>query len=453
VDYFRYVRGELCCEQVPARVLAERFGTPLYVYSARTLREHVQSFRRAFAALKPLICFSVKACQNIHILRYLRELGCGFDVVSGGELYRALRAGADPAAIVFAGAGKSERELREALAAGIGLFNVESEHELEQLCRLAGDCEAPVRAALRINPNVAVSAHAYTVTGKSRTKFGVDWRQAVGIFQRHRPTGRVALCGIHLHLGSPVADIRAYERAIRRALSIMERLRRQGFKLDTLDIGGGYAGSYGDAPVPEPQDYGASITPLLIGRGLRIILEPGRAIAANAGILLTRVLHTKECAGRRFVVVDASMNELIRPALYGAYHFIWPVRAGGQVPQGRGPEQPHAGLWCCDVVGPVCESGDFLAQKRWLPPTASGDLLAVFSAGAYAMSMASQYNSRPRAAEVLVEGCAVWQIRRRETYADLVAPERVRLRPSAMVRVRRRRGRPAESRDGRAAGK
>jgi len=453
VDYFRYVRGELCCEQVPARTLAERFGTPLYVYSARTLREHVQGFRRAFAALKPLICFSVKACQNVHILRYLNELGCGFDVVSGGELYRALEAGADPATIVFAGVGKSEQELREALAATVRLINVESEHELRQLCRLASGRKTPVRAALRINPNVAVSTHAYTATGMARTKFGVDWKQAAGIFHRCRQVGQVVPCGIHLHLGSPVANTRAYEQAIRRALMLVQRLRRRGFELDTLDIGGGYAASYGDAPVPEPEDYAARIVPLLAGRGLRIVLEPGRAIAANAGILLTRVLHVKESAGRRFVVVDASMNELIRPALYGAYHFIWPARAGRQVPQGRGPKQPYNGLWCCDVVGPVCESGDFLAQRRELPPAASGELLAVFSAGAYAMSMASQYNSRPRAAEVLVEGRMARLIRRRETYADLVSPERVRPRQSATVRVRRRWGRPAGVPDGRADGK
>lgn len=423
MDHFEYRDGALACEDIPAPELAARFGTPVYVYSRRTFVDHFERLRDAFAAVDPLICFSVKCCQNIHICRLLRECGSGFDVVSGGELYRALRAGADPAQIVFAGVGKTERELHEALDAQIGLFNIESESELEQLIEVCRARGTTVDAALRVNPDVDPHTHEYTTTGRKENKFGVDLERASDVFRRFGHSEPVRLCGIHLHIGSPVHELSAYEHSLERGLELIDQLRSAGFELDTIDVGGGYGAHYHDAEAPTAADYARVMVPLLEGRGLRVIVEPGRTIAANAGIILTRVLHVKQSGRRRFVIVDASMNELLRPALYGAYHFVWLVAAGEFVPQSRAADQPFDDLTSCDVVGPLCESSDFLARERALPPVQSGDLLAVFSAGAYAMTMASQYNSRPRAAEVLVDGRDARLIRRRETYADLVAPE------------------------------
>jgi diaminopimelate decarboxylase len=423
MDCFEYRNSELWCEELPATELAARFGTPVYVYSRRTFVEHFERMRQAFAELDPLICYSIKCCQNVHICRMLRQLGSGFDVVSGGELYRALRAGADPATIVFAGVGKSAREIDEAFDAGIGLFNIESESELEQLIEQARRRGVVARAALRVNPDVDPQTHQYTTTGKKETKFGVDLERAADVFRQYGRAKSVRLCGIHLHIGSPVLDVSAYVRSLERGLELVDQLQRDGFAIDTIDIGGGYGAHYHDEEAPTAAQYADAIVPLLRGRGLRVILEPGRSIAANAGVILTRVLHVKRSGDRRFLIVDASMNELLRPALYGAYHFVWPARAAAFTPQSRGPDQPFEGLQRCDVVGPLCESGDFLAQDRNLPPVSRGDLLAIFSAGAYAMTMSSQYNSRPRAAEVLVDGPQARLIRRRETYADLTAPE------------------------------
>ncbi|MBU0640780.1 MAG: diaminopimelate decarboxylase [Planctomycetes bacterium] len=423
MDYFEYHDGKLRCEETAADELAARYGTPLYVYSQQTFTDHFQRMRAAFAELNPLFCFSIKSCQNVHICRVLHSLGSGFDVVSGGELYRALRAGADPAKIVFAGVGKTDRELREAFEARIGLFNIESESELEVFVEMARARQAPVDAALRVNPDVDPRTHKYTTTGKKETKFGVDLEQAAGIFRRHADCRPVRLRGIHLHIGSPVHELEPYRTSIERGVELLEQLRRDGFEVDTIDVGGGYGAHYRGGDAPTAADYAGVIVPLLRGRGLRVILEPGRSIAANAGIILTRVLHVKQSGRKRFVIVDAAMTELLRPALYGAYHFVWPVVAGECVPPTRVPEQPFDGLVECDVVGPVCESSDFLAQARPLPTLRRGDLLAVFGAGAYAMTMASQYNSRLRAAEVLVHGAATRLIRRRETYADLLAPE------------------------------
>lgn len=423
MDHFNYRDGRLFCEDVPVELLAQRFGSPLYIYSATTLREHYQRVRDAFAAIKPLICFSIKSCQNLHICRLLSELGSGFDVVSGGELHRALLAGADPAGIVFAGVGKTDDEIRQALAAGVGLLNVESESELENLCRLAQTAGVAPRAALRVNPDVDPKTHVYTTTGKKETKFGVDLDRAVNVFRTFGRRPEVQLSGIHLHIGSPVNDPEVYAVSVRRAVELIERLREDGFTIDTLDVGGGFGAFYQGGEAPPASAYAAAIVPLLADRELRVILEPGRCIAGNAGILVGQVLHVKSSGARQFVILDASMNELIRPALYGAYHFIWPVRAGAYVPATRAEQQPFEDLVTCDVVGPVCESGDFLGKERRMPFVDRGDLLAVFTAGAYAMTMASQYNSRPRAAEVLVDGTASRLIRRRETVRDLVAPE------------------------------
>lgn len=423
MDDFVYRSGALHCEALPAAELAARFGTPLYVYSQRTFIEHYARLQAAFAALDPLVCFSVKCCQNLHILELLHRQGSGFDVVSGGELYRALRAGADPQKIVFAGVGKTEREIREALAAGIGVLNCESETELAQLADLARHAGTRPRVALRVNPDVDPRTHVYTTTGKKETKFGVDFERALEVFRKFGHCKELQLSALHMHIGSPVNDVAPYEHAVRRGLDLVEAIRAAGFHVDTLDLGGGFGAHYAGSEAPPAAAYARTIVPLLQGRGLKIILEPGRSIAANAGIILTRVLHVKQSGAKRFVIVDAAMTELVRPALYGAYHFIWPVAAAGFEPPTRAQEQPLAGLERCDVVGPVCESGDFLGKDRPLPRVASGDLLAVFSAGAYAMTMSSQYNSRPRAAEVLVAGDTARVIRRRETYEDLVRLE------------------------------
>ncbi|MGE0479656.1 MAG: diaminopimelate decarboxylase [Phycisphaerae bacterium] len=425
MDRFEYRDGELWCEDVRVREAADRFGTPLYLYSQDTLLTHYDRFRAAFAALDPLICFSVKCCQNTHICRLLAERGSGFDVVSGGELFRALRAGADPQKIVYAGVGKTEPEIREALAADIGWFNIESESELEQMATIAAAAGRSPRVALRVNPDVDAQTHAYTTTGKKETKFGVDIDAAGAVFQRWGRSKHVRLTGLHLHIGSPVNHVSAYEASMQRAIEFIDARRGEGLAIDTLDIGGGYGAHYAGSEAPSAAAYAAAIVPLLEGRQLRVILEPGRSIAGNAGLLVTRVLHVKQSGAKRFVIADAAMTELIRPALYGAYHFVWPVAAGARVPATRAAEQPFDGLEKCDLVGPVCESGDFLARDRALPPVKRGDLLAIFTSGAYAMTMASQYNSRPRAPEVLVSNGQTRLIRRRETYADLVAAEQV----------------------------
>ncbi|MFO0840521.1 MAG: diaminopimelate decarboxylase [Phycisphaerae bacterium] len=425
MDEFTYHDGRLRCERVDARELAQRYETPLYAYSHATLCGHFDRLRSAFAALDALICFSVKSCPNTHLCRLLAERGAGFDVVSGGELHRVFSVGADATKIVFAGVGKSDRELREALAAGAGWLNAESESELECLTALARQAGARPRVALRVNPDVDARTHEYTTTGRKETKFGIDYDRAVDVFERFGRDESIRLTGVHLHIGSPVNEVSAYVRAIRRVLALIDELRTRGHVIETIDIGGGFGAHYAGGEGLPAADYAGAIVPLLAGRGLKVIVEPGRAIAANAGILLTRVVHVKTSGARRFVIVDTAMNDLIRPALYGAYHFIWPVDAGERVPATRGAEQPFDDLVLCDVVGPVCESGDFLARDRRLPPVQRGDLLAVFSVGAYGMSMSSQYNSRPRAAEVLVEGDQARLIRRRETYSDLLIAEQV----------------------------
>jgi len=423
MDLFAYENGQLRCEGQAVAELAAQFGTPLYVYSAGTLRMHYRKVQQAFAELNPLICYSVKCCANTHILKLLQGEGSGFDVVSGGELFRAQRAGARGELIVFAGVGKSEREIEEALRAGVGLLNVESESELDVLSQVARRVGRPAHAAIRVIPEVDAQTHEYTTTGTKLTKFGVPLDRAGALYRKFAQSPDVRLRGLHLHIGSPVFDPQAYVTAIQRALALMDELRTAGCTADTLDIGGGYAAHYAGSEAPSAETYARAIVPLLKGRGLRVILEPGRSIAANAGILIARVQHVKDTGRRRFVIVDASMTDLIRPALYDAYHFIWPVAAGQRIPRDWAEQQPFDGLEPCDVVGPVCESGDFLAKQRALPPLQRGDLLAVHTCGAYGSTMASQYNSRPRAAEVLVDGTQTRLIRRRETYADLVAAE------------------------------
>jgi diaminopimelate decarboxylase len=424
MDEFRYTDGHLYCEQVKVEDIAAGVGTPAYIYSAGTVLSHYRRMAAAFGELKPTICFSIKSCQNLHICSMLAAQGCGFDVVSGGELYRALHVGADPSQIVYAGVGKTDREVGEAIEAGIGLFNIESEAELQNLANVAGGRSARVSAALRINPDVDPKTHAFTSTGKKETKFGVDLGKARELFKAWNGNRSVHLRAAHLHIGSPVYTIEPYVEAITKVLRLIHSLREEGVVIDALDIGGGFGADYGNRKSPSAEEYAGAIVPLLANENLKIYIEPGRSLIGTAGILLARVLYIKQTPSRRFVIVDAGMNDLIRPCLYGAYHFIWPARVGKEfVPGSRAEKLDMPGLAEVDVVGPVCESTDFLAQGRFLPPMNRDDLLAVFTAGAYGMVMSSQYNGRPRAAEVLVEGDRWRVIRRRETYEDLVRAE------------------------------
>lgn len=424
MDHFQYSGGELHCEQVPIARIAGEVGTPAYVYSTATLLHHYDAVARAFAVLNPIICYSIKSCANLSICRLLRERGAGFDVVSGGELYRALQAGGDPAKIVFAGVGKTDDEINQGIDAKIGWFNIESEAELENLIEIARRRGTTVNAALRVNPDVDPKTHRYTSTGKKETKFGVDLERARRVFNQYGRQDAVRLSGIHLHIGSPVNSVEPYVAAIKKTLALIDELRADGFAIDTLDIGGGFGAHYKANEAPPAVEYAEAIVPLLADRKLKIILEPGRSIAGNAGILVTRVVYLKKSGDRDFLIVDAGMNDLIRPALYEAYHFIWPARpAMGFLPALRGEGVSMPGLVPMDVVGPVCESGDFLAKDRMLPPMQRGDLVAVFTAGAYGFVMTSHYNTRPNPPEVLVVGDSYRVVRKRETYADLLAKE------------------------------
>jgi len=429
MDLFRYKSGALFAEDVDvARIVAE-VGTPAYLYSKGTFIDHLRKMQHAYAELETTICFSVKACSNIHILKLMAQQGSGFDIVSGGELYRALAAGADPAKIVYAGVGKTDEEIIQALQAGIGYFNIESEQELENLVRLVEQhAQRPpvaVKAALRVNPDVDYKTHAYLTTGKKDTKFGVDIERAISVFEKHGSNRSVRLCAIHVHLGTGGKTIAPYVEAVEKILPVIDRLRAKGHEIDTLDLGGGYGADYETETVPSADEYAKGIVPLLKGKNLRLILEPGKSICANAAILLTRVLYTKQGGSKRFVIVDAGMNDLIRPSLYGAFHFIWPARTEPRfVPTARSQELHVEGSDVVDIVGPICEGADFLAKDRSIPPVQRGDLMAVFTAGAYGFTMSSNYNSRPRAPEILVDGSRFKIIRRRESYEDLVAPER-----------------------------
>jgi diaminopimelate decarboxylase len=427
MDHFAYRDGSLYCEDVPARAIAAAAGTPCYVYSLATLRGHYDRLVAAFAALDPLVCFSIKSCSNLSIIRALGERGAGMDLVSGGELYRCLRAGVDPARCVYAGVGKTDQEIRQALEARVGWFNIESEQEFENVAAIAASLGVAARAALRVNPDVDPRTHRYTTTGKRRTKFGVDIDRAAAFFEQYGGHPSCRLEGLHLHIGSPIYTTEPYVASIHKTLALMEELERRGFAIRMLDLGGGFGADYETSQTPPLADYAAEIVPLLrehVGRGVRLVLEPGRTITANAGILLLRVLYRKHSGDKAFVICDGGMNVLIRPSHYDAFHFIWPCEVdAARVPPRRARQLELRGLERVDVVGPICESGDFLALDRDLPPLRRGDLLAVFSSGAYAMTMASRYNSMGLPAEILVDGARLRLVRRRERYADLTAHE------------------------------
>jgi diaminopimelate decarboxylase len=429
MDHFNYRNGKLFAEDVDVERIADEVGTPVYIYSKATFTEHLQKIQRAYAKLETTICYSVKACGNINILRFLAEHGSGFDIVSGGELYRVLQAGGNPAKTVYAGVGKTDKEIIEALNAGIGYFNIESEAELDNLIRLARQSSAtkdrPPKAALRVNPDIDYKTHAFITTGKKETKFGVDIERAQKVFDDYAGNAAVDLCAIHVHLGSGGKTIDPYVEAVRRTIPLIDTLRGNGHIIEALDLGGGYGADYESDSVPSAADYAAGILPLLKDKDLKLILEPGKSICANAGIMLTRVLYTKKGGAKEFVIVDAGMNDLIRPSLYDAFHFIWPANVQqGFVPAQRSKNLQPEGTKPFDVVGPICEGADFLAKDRFLPPIRRGDLLNVFTAGAYGFSMSSNYNARCRAAEVLVDGNKFSLIRKRETYEDLTALEK-----------------------------
>ncbi len=425
MDYFTYKNGKLFAEDVDAEEVAAKAGTPVYIYSKATFIDHLQKIQKAYSRPDTTICYSVKACGNINILKFMAEAGSGFDIVSGGELYRVQQAGGDCSKVVYAGVGKTDKEIIEALNADIGYFNIESEAEMENLIRLAKQEGKRPKAALRVNPDVDPKTHIYTTTGKKETKFGVDIERAKKVFADYGSSDAVALCAIHIHLGSAGRTIEPYVEAIEKVLALIDRLRSDGFTIEALDIGGGYGADYVTAESPTAADYAAAIVPLLKGRNLKLILEPGASIAANAGILVTQVLYLKSSGSKKFVIVDAGMNDLIRPPLYNAFHFIWPTKVDEKfVPSRRDRDLQPAGTKVVDVVGPVCESTDFFAKDRALPPVKRGDFISIFTAGAYGFSMASNYNAHPRPAEVLVDGDKYSVIRKRETYEDLTSLEK-----------------------------
>jgi diaminopimelate decarboxylase len=427
MDFFEYKSGRLFCENVPAEKIADEIGTPVYVYSKATFLRHYRQIADAFSPLNATICYSIKVCGNLHILRFLAEQGAGFDVTSGGELFRALKVGADPKKIIYAGVGKTDTEILDAINAGIAAFNLESEAEIENIDRVAAIAGKTAVGAIRVNPDVDPRTHVKTTTGKKETKFGVDLDRAARVFEQYRDLKNLRIAGVHMHIGSPVYEIDPYVQAVKKIVVLIDELTSRGHKIEWFDLGGGFAVNYErpDQALPVTE-HAKALIPLLAGKPYRIALEPGRYIAGNAGILLTRVLYTKTGGEKKFVIVDAGMNDLIRPTLYESYHHIWPTSPDPKnVPASRDKSEPVRDGEVVDVVGPICESGDYLARGRSLPRTRRGDLLAIFTAGAYGFAMSSNYNNRPRAPEVLVDGDSYRLIRRRETYEDLVAPEEV----------------------------
>lgn len=419
MHYFLYRGSELYCEDLPISRIAEEVKTPFYLYSHQTLTRHFQVFDEAFEDLPHLTCFAVKANANLAILKLFAREGSGFDVVSGGELYRALRAGADPQKIVYAGVGKTPEEIRDALQAGILMFNVESPQELKAIEEVGASLGAQARVALRVNPDVDPQTHPYISTGLKKNKFGFDIRSALQEYRVARQLPHLEIVGIHIHIGSQIVEIAPFRDAFDRVISFIADLKREGIAIRYLDLGGGLGIPYKDEEPPTPKDLAQALSSVASSLDCTFVLEPGRVIVGNAGILVTRVLYHKSTPEKHFLIVDAGMNDLIRPSLYGSYHGIQPVIRKGD----KGDSQPSSII--ADVVGPICESGDFLAKDRRLPEVAPGELLAVMTAGAYGFTMSSNYNARPRVAEVLVKGSEYRVIRQRETYADLVRGEKI----------------------------
>ncbi len=411
MDHFIYRKDQLYVEDVSLADLADRYGTPCYVYSRATLERHWLAFDNALAGRPHLICYAVKANSNLALLNILAQLGSGFDIVSGGELERVLKAGGDPHKVVFSGVGKQEAEIRRALEVGIRCFNVESEAELDRISRLAGELGKTAPVSIRVNPDVDAKTHPYIATGLKENKFGIDIQVAEQTYLYAKTLAHIELVGLDCHIGSQLTSLAPFADALDRLLDLLTRLREQGIELQHLDLGGGLGIQYGDETPPLPAELATVFSQRLHGLPYEIVLEPGRAIAGNAGVLLTRVEYLKHTEHKHFAVVDAAMNDLMRPALYDAWQEIVPLSLRGKAPSYR-----------YDIVGPVCETGDFLGKDRQLA-LASGDLLAVRSAGAYGYVMSSNYNTRPRAAEIMVDGADAFLVKERESLEDLMRGE------------------------------
>ncbi len=410
---FYFKKGELYCEGIRVSKILRKTGTPAYIYSHKTFTEHLAKLQKAFRAAKPLICYSVKANSSLAVLRALVKKGAGLDIVSGGELFRARKVKCLGKKIVYAGVGKTAQEIRDAIKARILLFNVESIPELEQINAIAGKMRKKVNVSLRINPNVDPHTHEYITTGKAETKFGIDFEKAREIFMDAKRFSNALVCGVHVHIGSQIESGDPFVEAFGKILEFIDELEAGGIKIKFLNLGGGLGAIYGDENPQTAEEFAKKILPIFRKRKFQLIFEPGRFIAANSGILATRVIYVKETDVKKFAIVDAGMNDFIRPAFYGAFHHIWPV-----------VKNASAQSWVYDVVGPICESGDFFAKDRELPEMKAGDPLAIMTTGAYGFTMASNYNSRPRACEVMVKGGTFKVIRKRETYQDLVRGEK-----------------------------
>lgn len=432
MDRFNYINGQLHCEEVNINNLAKKVELPFYLYSQDTIENHYSSFSAAFAPLNPLICFSIKNNSNLHILKILSEMGAGMDVVSGGELFRVIEIGVDPSKIVYAGVGKSQEELVQAISLNIGWINIESEEELRRIRQIAEELQKTVNVAIRVNPNVYdPRTHQKTTTGIQDSKFGIDMLQAKYLYQEFMNDKFVKLTGLHIHIGSPIYSAEPYEKAIAKILDFINELRSENVTINMIDLGGGYLAHYtGEEDVKLWSEYSDKIVPLLqefVNQGGQIILEPGRSILANAGVLISKVLYRKQGVKKKFIIVNTGMSHLMRPAMYDAYHFAWPVTVAPEYEINKNrtvSKELEAKLDRYDIVGPICESSDFLAKDRLFPPVEQDDLIAIFTAGSYGMSMASQYNSIPRPAEILVYRNKAKVIRKKECYEDLIALEK-----------------------------
>ncbi|MCX5699049.1 MAG: diaminopimelate decarboxylase [Candidatus Omnitrophica bacterium] len=411
---FKYKKNKLYCENIKVEDLAKKFSTPLYVYSYHTLIDHYLKLESAFSEINPLICYSVKANSNLSILKALIAQGAGLDIVSGGELFRAQKAACPAQRIVYASVGKTDQEISAAIGRGILFFNVESLAELKNINRIAQGLNKITRVAIRINPDVEAKTHKYISTGKITNKFGIDLDGAYKILLLRAKFKNLNICGLHIHIGSQITRSAPFVQAIKKVSNFIQRLKSQGIALEYLNIGGGLGIIYDQEAPQTAQIYANEIIPLLKKTGLKIIMEPGRFIMGNAGILVVKVLYIKHTPKKKFIIVDGGMNDLIRPALYGAYHQILPVRY---------PLNAKRYMQKADIVGPICESGDFLAKERLMAKVKEGDYLAVMGAGAYGFSMSSNYNSRLRAAEVMVVKDKAVVIRKRETCEDLIRNE------------------------------
>jgi diaminopimelate decarboxylase len=408
MHFFKYKKSELYVEDVPVRKIAEQVGTPLYIYSEKTLLRHLKSYQQAFDGYPSTICYALKANSNLAVLRLLAKNGCGADVVSGGELFLAKKAGIPSSKIVYAGVGKTDEEIAAALKARIMMFNVESSDELKVIDRVAGHLKVKAPIALRVNPDIDPKTHPYISTGLKHSKFGIPIENALEYYRLASKLRNVEVLGIHKHIGSQITTIKPFIDALKRVIILANNLREQGIEIRNLDIGGGLGISYKDESPPLPEDLSKAVLPLLEEGGFNLILEPGRSIAGNAGIFVTKVLYLKKNPDKEFVIVDGGMNDLLRPSLYEAFHDVRHVIKNSRKKV------------LSDIVGPICESGDFLAKERMINRASQGDLLAVMSTGAYGFTMSSNYNSRPRAAEVLVKGSDYFVVKERETYKDLV---------------------------------